>query len=168
MQVSQKSATFIPENMYPRVHNIVATVELNTRLSLKSLSDRMRNCEYNPKRFSALVVRMKDPKTTALLFASGKMVITGARNLEALEQGVRMHVRAIRKAEHSAIKIERVTVHNIVASCNIDAPLRLEALRLGLGGSDGGVMPRMMMLPPAAARTACCKLAVKAWLLLTV
>jgi transcription initiation factor TFIID TATA-box-binding protein len=137
MQVSQKSATFIPENMYPRVHNIVATVELNTRLSLKSLSDRMRNCEYNPKRFSALVVRMKDPKTTALLFASGKMVITGARNLEALEQGVRMHVRAIRKAEHSAIKIERVTVHNIVASCNIDAPLRLEALRLGLGGSDG-------------------------------
>ena len=145
MQVSQKSATFIPENMYPRVHNIVATVELNTRLSLKSLSDRMRNCEYNPKRFSALVVRMKDPKTTALLFASGKMVITGARNLEALEQGVRMHVRAIRKAEHSAIKIERVTVHNIVASCNIDAPLRLEALRLGLGGSDGGVMLCVMM-----------------------
>jgi transcription initiation factor TFIID TATA-box-binding protein len=147
MQVSQKSATFIPENMYPRVHNIVATVELNTRLSLKSLSDRMRNCEYNPKRFSALVVRMKDPKTTALLFASGKMVITGARNLEALEQGVRMHVRAIRKAEHSAIKIERVTVHNIVASCNIDAPLRLEALRLGLGGSDGGAELDMEIFP---------------------
>jgi len=147
MQVSQKSSTFIPENMYPRVHNIVATVELNTRLSLKSLSDRMRNCEYNPKRFSALVVRMKDPKTTALLFASGKMVITGARNLEALEQGVRMHVRAIRKAEHSAIKIERVTVHNIVASCNIDAPLRLEALRLGLGGSDGGAELDMEIFP---------------------
>jgi len=125
----------------------VATVELNTRLSLKSLSDRMRNCEYNPKRFSALVVRMKDPKTTALLFASGKMVITGARNLEALEQGVRMHVRAIRKAEHSAIKIERVTVHNIVASCNIDAPLRLEALRLGLGGSDGGAELDMEIFP---------------------
>jgi transcription initiation factor TFIID TATA-box-binding protein len=31
-----------------------------------------------------------------------------------------------------------MTVHNMVASCNINAPLRLEALCLGLGGSGGG------------------------------
>jgi len=124
--------------MYPRVNNIVATVELNTRLSLKCLSDRMLNCEYNPRRFSALVVRSKHPKTTALIFASGKLVITGSRTLNDLEQSVRMHVRAIRKAAYPACKVERMTVHNMVASCNIDAPLRLEALCLGLGGSSGG------------------------------
>lgn len=124
--------------MYPRVNNIVATVELNSRLSLKSLCDRMNNCEYNPRRFSALVVRSKNPKTTALIFASGKMVITGSRSIGDLEQGVRMFVRAIRKAAYPACKVERMTVHNMVASCNIDAPLRLEALCLGLGGSGGG------------------------------
>lgn len=124
--------------MYPRVNNIVATVELDSRLSLKLLSDHMNNCEYKPRRFSALVVRMKHPKTTALVFASGKLVITGARSVEDLEQAVRMHVRAIRKAAYPSCTIIRVTVHNMVASCNINAPLRLEALCHGLGGSVGG------------------------------
>ncbi len=31
-------------------------------------------CRYNPKRFSAAIIRLRDPKTTALIFASGKMV----------------------------------------------------------------------------------------------
>jgi transcription initiation factor TFIID TATA-box-binding protein len=137
-QVLSQAPAFVPENMHPRVNNIVATVELSCRLSLKTLSDHMSNCEYNPRRFSALIVRMKNPKTTALLFASGKIVLTGARTSEDLEQGVRMHVRAIRKAAYPACKIERMTVHNMVASCNINAPLRLEALCLGLGGSGGG------------------------------
>lgn len=132
------AAGFVPSSMYPRVNNIVATVELNSRLSLRSLSDTMSNCEYNPRRFSALIVRMKHPKSTALVFASGKLVITGARSMEDLEQAVRMHVRAIRKAAYPACKIERMTVHNMVASCNINAPLRLEALCVGLGGSGGG------------------------------
>jgi transcription initiation factor TFIID TATA-box-binding protein len=132
------AASFIPANMYPRVNNIVATVELNSRLSLKSLSDCMNNCEYNPRRFSAVVVRLKNPKATALIFASGKLVVTGSRSLGDLEQSVRMFVRAIRKAAYSACKVQRMTVHNMVASCNIDAPLRLEALCLGLGGYGGG------------------------------
>lgn len=137
---SQVIATtaFIPANAYPRVNNIVATVELSSRLSLRALSDRMNNCEYNPRRFSALVVRLKNPKATALIFASGKMVITGSRSQLDLEQGVRMFVRAIRKAAYPDCKVQRMNVHNMVASCNINAPLRLEALRLGLGGSGGG------------------------------
>ena len=39
---------------------------------------------YNPKRFSAVTIRLREPKTTALVFESGKMVITGAsRHLSA-------------------------------------------------------------------------------------
>lgn len=141
------SASSIPEYMYPRVNNIVATVELDTRLSLKSLCNRMKNCEYNPRRFSAVIVRIKNPKTTALVFASGKLVITGARTIEDLEQAVRMHVRAIRKAQCPSCRYERIIVHNMVASCNINAPLRLEALCLGLGGSAGGAQLDMEIFP---------------------
>ena len=35
-----------------------------------------RNAEYNPRRFAAVVMRLRKPKTTALVFASGKMVCT--------------------------------------------------------------------------------------------
>lgn len=32
---------------------------------------KARNAEYNPKRFSAVIMRIRDPKTTALIFSSG-------------------------------------------------------------------------------------------------
>ena len=39
--------------------------------------------EMRPQRFAAVIMRIKDPKTTALVFASGKMVSL-SRLLEAL------------------------------------------------------------------------------------
>ena len=42
-----------------------------------------RNAEYNPSRFPAVVMRIREPKTTALIFAKGKMVITGAKSERA-------------------------------------------------------------------------------------
>lgn len=32
------------------------------------------------QRFAAVIMRIRDPKTTALIFASGKMVCTGAKS----------------------------------------------------------------------------------------
>lgn len=61
----------------PILQNIVATVNLETKLDLKEIALKARNAEYNPKRFAAVIMRIRDPKTTALIFGSGKMVITG-------------------------------------------------------------------------------------------
>lgn len=58
----------------------MATVNLNSPLNLKQIALQARNAEYNPRRFAAVVMRLKLPKTTALVFASGKMVCTGAKN----------------------------------------------------------------------------------------
>ena len=41
---------------------------------------KSRNAEYNPKRFAAVIMRIRDPKTTALIFQSGKIVCTGAKS----------------------------------------------------------------------------------------
>ena len=60
--------------------NIVATVNLDCRLDLKTIALHARNAEYNPKRFAAVIMRIREPKTTALIFASGKMVVTGAKS----------------------------------------------------------------------------------------
>lgn len=61
---------------------MVSTVNLKCALDLASIAQRARNAEYNPKRFAACIVRIKDPKTTALMFNSGKMVIAGAKSEE--------------------------------------------------------------------------------------
>lgn len=54
--------------------NVVATVNLECKLDLKAIALHARNAEYNPKRFAAVIMRIREPKSTALIFASGKMV----------------------------------------------------------------------------------------------
>jgi transcription initiation factor TFIID TATA-box-binding protein len=37
------------------------------------ITQTARNAEYNPKRFQAVIMRVREPRTTALIFASGKV-----------------------------------------------------------------------------------------------
>nr|TKV93728.1 hypothetical protein SEVIR_9G245066v2 [Setaria viridis] len=71
-----------PSGIVPALQNIVSTVNLDCQLDLKMIALQARNAEYNPKRFAAVIMRIREPKTTALVFASGKMVCTGAKSEE--------------------------------------------------------------------------------------
>jgi TATA-box binding protein (TBP) (component of TFIID and TFIIIB) len=51
---------------------------------LKKIALQCRNAEYNPKRFAAVIMRLRDPKTTALIFASGTFSLSKAKS-SALE-----------------------------------------------------------------------------------
>jgi transcription initiation factor TFIID TATA-box-binding protein len=43
---------------------------------------------YEPEQFPGLIYRMQDPKTVLLLFASGKLVCTGAKSEEMVHESV--------------------------------------------------------------------------------
>ncbi|KAI9661041.1 MAG: TATA-box-binding protein [Bathelium mastoideum] len=111
----------------PTLQNIVATVNLDCRLDLKTIALHARNAEYNPKRFAAVVMRIRDPKTTALIFASGKMVVTGAKSEDASRLASRKYARIIQKLGFNA-KFTDFKIQNIVGSCDIKFPIRLEGL----------------------------------------
>jgi transcription initiation factor TFIID TATA-box-binding protein len=49
---------------------------------LETAADIMDNVMYEPEQFPGLIYRMKEPKVVMLLFASGKLVITGAKREE--------------------------------------------------------------------------------------
>ncbi|ERN17771.1 hypothetical protein AMTR_s00047p00130260 [Amborella trichopoda] len=68
-----------PSGIVPTLQNIVSTVNLDCKLDLKAIALQARNAEYNPKRFAAVIMRIREPKTTALIFASGKMGTPGSR-----------------------------------------------------------------------------------------
>ncbi|CAF5059038.1 unnamed protein product, partial [Rotaria sp. Silwood1] len=66
-------------DLKPSLQNIVATANLGCELDLKRITSQARNAEYNPKRFAAVIMRIRNPRTTALIFESGKIVCTGAK-----------------------------------------------------------------------------------------
>lgn len=81
----------------PQLQNIVSTVNLGCKLDLKKIALHARNAEYNPKRFAAVIMRIREPRTTALIFSSGKMVCTGAKSEEMSRLAARKYARIVQK-----------------------------------------------------------------------
>jgi len=115
----------------PKLQNIVSTVNLKCKLDLRDIALKARNAEYNPKRFAAVIMRIREPKTTALIFASGKMVCTGARSEEDSKKAARQYAKIIARLGYN-VRFTEFTIQNIVGSCDVKFPIRLE----GLAASD--------------------------------
>ena len=62
-----------------QIVNIVVSTGLEKDIPLEKMAATLPNTEYNPEQFPGLVLRIKEPKTSALIFSSGKVVCTGAR-----------------------------------------------------------------------------------------
>ena len=62
------------------IQNVVSTFFLGRKhLDLKKICARAKYLEFNPHKFAAATIRLKKPRTTALLFGSGNIVCTGAK-----------------------------------------------------------------------------------------
>ncbi|KAL2557037.1 TATA-box-binding protein 2 [Forsythia ovata] len=121
-----------PSGIVPTLQNIVSTVNLDCKLDLKAIALQARNAEYNPKRFAAVIMRIREPKTTALIFASGKMVCTGAKSEQQSKLAARKYARIIQKLGFPA-KFKDFKIQNIVGSCDVKFPIRLEGLAYAHG-----------------------------------
>ncbi|KAH0850228.1 hypothetical protein HID58_091279 [Brassica napus] len=123
-----------PSGIVPTLQNIVSTVNLDCKLDLKAIALQARNAEYNPKRFAAVIMRIREPKTTALIFASGKMVCTGAKSEHLSKLAARKYARIVQKLGFPAkFKVFNdlsldFKIQNIVGSCDVKFPIRLEGL----------------------------------------
>jgi transcription initiation factor TFIID TATA-box-binding protein len=62
-----------------KIQNIVASASLGGMIDLEKAAFTLGKTMYEPEQFPGLIYRMDDPKVVILLFASGKLVCTGAK-----------------------------------------------------------------------------------------
>jgi len=70
------------------IQNIVASANLHGKIDLETAADIMDNVMYEPEQFPGLIFRMGEPKVVMLLFASGKLVCTGAKHEDMVREAV--------------------------------------------------------------------------------
>lgn len=75
----------------------MCTVNLDCELNLQKINFRTRNSEYNPSRFCGVVMRLREPRATALIFRSGKIVVTGTKQEASAHLATRKFARIIQK-----------------------------------------------------------------------
>ena len=79
VQKLRKGGIKIKKDAIITVQNIVAAVNLGGKIHLEVAARTLPRSMYEPEQFPGLIHRMLEPKTVILLFASGKLVCTGAK-----------------------------------------------------------------------------------------
>lgn len=115
-----------------RVVNIVVSSDLKHDVPLEKMAATLSNTEYNPEQFPGLVQRIKEPRTSALIFSSGKIVCTGARNMQEVEESIQKIIKSLEKIG-IMIKIKpEINIQNMVASGSVGMDLNLNKLAMKL------------------------------------
>ena len=110
------------------VQNIVCTCNMGSTLYLPGLVQALQVAEYNPKRFAAVTFRLRYPRTTCLLFGSGKLVCAGAKSLNQARLALLYYVDTVRKRTGLEVDVYDFRVQNIVASATMPHGLDLERI----------------------------------------
>jgi len=116
--------------------NIVVSSSLEKDIPLEKMAATLPNTEYNPEQSPGLVLRIKDPKTSALIFSSGKIVCTGARTLGDVEKSIQGIIKNLKKLNIIVTIKPEINVQNIVAAGSIGMALNLNFLGLRLPNTE--------------------------------
>ena len=126
-----------------KVENVVAIAALKHGIDLNAVAKAFPEVEYRPEQFPGLIFRLKRPRTTALIFGSGKMVCTGAGSEKDASKALRKVVRTLKRAGVIIIGKLEVKVVNIVASASLGGTVDL----LRLYESERGMRGRIIYEP---------------------
>ncbi|MCP1715297.1 transcription initiation factor TFIID TATA-box-binding protein [Methanocalculus alkaliphilus] len=122
--------SFNPEDSL-KIENIVASAKVCDSLDLPTLAAEIKGAEYNKKRFPGVVLRMTDPKIAALVFGSGKVVLTGAKSIEALNRGLEILGGLLRDLKIDIPDDLTYKIQNIVTSADLGTPINLNKIAVG-------------------------------------
>ena len=133
------SQTSMADTECPEIHmqNVVATFNLGVKnINLSHLACSTEFVEYNPKKFAAATARIRYPRTTALIFASGNMVCTGAKDEIRARLAGWKYVCILRKSGFK-VRLCNFRIQNLVASSDIGCLLKLDELATAYGACAG-------------------------------
>ena len=108
-----------------RIQNIVAAGSVADAIDLDLLLGRVRDCRFDKRRFPGAIYSMQDPRSVALIFASGKVVLTGLMRQEEIAPALQNLVTMLEKAGVTCLDRPKVSVRNIVCTCNLGSECNL-------------------------------------------
>jgi transcription initiation factor TFIID TATA-box-binding protein len=109
-----------------QIQNVVASANLHQQFHLPSILKTFINVDYKPRQFPGLVFRLKRPKTSTLIFSTGKMVCTGAKSEKMARSAVKKVVRELKNGGIIIIGKPEIFIQNIVATTNFGGRIDLE------------------------------------------
>ena len=115
------------EKIAPKIENVVSTASLGCTLDLKKISLETNNAEYDSNKKRGLIMRISEPKSTAIIHPSGKMIITGTKSQSDSLKAANIFKDKIEKIGYKP-NLKDFEIRNIVCCCNLNYKLNLSDL----------------------------------------
>lgn len=122
-----------PSGIVPRVDNVMAHANLGCQVELAQVARGALNVVYVPTRHAALSMYFLRPKGAVQLYASGKLVCTGARSEADAGTIARKCAAIVKRLGCEGANLQAFKVTNMFASCELSFELRLSHLAQALG-----------------------------------
>lgn len=111
-----------------KIVNVVASATLNQKINLKSIIRRFPSARFPSEQFPGVMFRLRRPKTTALIFRSGKIICAGGKTEEEAYKAINCIVMRLIKNRIITSERPEYKVNNIVASANLGRPVDLASI----------------------------------------
>ena len=95
----------------------------NKTLDLKKISLETNNAEYDSNKKRGLIMRIGEPKSTAMIHPSGKMIITGTKSESDSLKAANIFKDKIEKIGYKP-NLKDFEIRNIVCCCNLNYKLK--------------------------------------------
>jgi transcription initiation factor TFIID TATA-box-binding protein len=116
-----------------KVENIVATTVVANELDLKKVGAYLKDAELSPERFPGLIYHTHQPKSAVLIFRSGKLVCTGTRSMDEVNNVISNILKKIKKQDPGVVEKPIIQIQNIVASADLGSELDLTKIAITFG-----------------------------------
>jgi transcription initiation factor TFIID TATA-box-binding protein len=110
------------------IQNVVVSAAMRHGFDLDTIVLAFPHVEYMPHRFPGLCYRLEKPKTSTLIFRTGKMVCTGAKSERVARRAIHKVLRELKAKGIISRGRPEITVQNIVASAELGGEIDLESL----------------------------------------
>jgi transcription initiation factor TFIID TATA-box-binding protein len=113
------------------VVNLLATSRFAEYLDLDHFSIEA-DVDFDPDRFPGLTYKIASPKVCALMFRSGRIVITGAKTLDDIVQALEITHKALRTHGCDVWASYDYSIGNVVVTHDLGRELNLATLTVSL------------------------------------
>ena len=106
------------EKKYPslKIQNIVMSGSIAESLDIEYITSKLDGCVFTRKKFPGAVYHIKEPKIVALLFTSGKIVLTGISCVDESQKGLAVLISRINGLGIRTSPEPDVSITNMVCS----------------------------------------------------
>ncbi|MHC1604698.1 MAG: TATA-box-binding protein [Candidatus Methanofastidiosia archaeon] len=120
----------------PTIVNVVVSADIHADLDLNTITARIENTEFEPEQFPGLVYKLPEPKTSTLVFSTGKLICTGAKSVKNAEKAIYIIIDNLKKIGFEITQKPDLKLQNMVATANLDVELDLENLVFELANCE--------------------------------